>query len=221
MDVLWFRLSRRTDERVSFFRGGRGGALVSIDRGDYWQIAYTVPTGAYDELRQAGLDELRRRIALLAPVFAARLDELDSWDDVHRLAVRVDRLTKWHRPGLLCIGDAAHAMSPAGGVGVNLAIQDAVATANLLGPRIADGNLSDADLSRVQRRRSLPTRITQAFQVTILRDLYPKHLQDDTSTHLPIIFRVFRSVPSLRRLMGRFIGLGVRPEHITFRPSGR
>jgi 2-polyprenyl-6-methoxyphenol hydroxylase-like FAD-dependent oxidoreductase len=218
MDVLWFRLPRRADDRVDFFRGGRGGALVSIDRGDYWQIAYTVPTNTYQVLRTAGLAELRHRVGLLAPAFRDRLDVLDSWDDVHQLAVRVDRLTTWHRPGLLCIGDAAHAMSPAGGVGINLAIQDAVATANLLGRKLADGNVTDGDLSRLQRRRSLPTRITQAFQLTILRDLYPKSLHDDTSTHVPMVFRAFQSIPALRRLIGRFIGLGVRPEHIDLTP---
>ncbi|TQM29086.1 FAD-dependent oxidoreductase [Nocardia bhagyanarayanae] len=213
MDVLWFRLSRRATDHVEFFQGGKG-ALVAIDRGDYWQIAYTIPTNTYPELRALGIGELRHRISALAPALADRVDELGTWDDVHQLTVRVDRLDTWHRPGLLCIGDAAHAMSPAGGVGINLAIQDAVATANILGPKLLGHSLSDDDLAGVQARRELPVKLTQLFQLAILRDLYPKSLGDDTTAHVPPIFRVFRALPILRRATGRFIGLGIRPEHI-------
>ncbi|MGW2148512.1 FAD-dependent oxidoreductase [Nonomuraea bangladeshensis] len=214
MDVLWFRLPRRPQDQVPFFQGGKG-ALISIDRGDFWQLAYAIPAAAFDELRTAGLPAFRDRVAHLAPALRDRVEEIRDWEAVHHLSVRVDRLPRWHRPGLLCIGDAAHAMSPAGGVGINLAVQDAVAAANLLGPLLARGGTpQDADLARVQSRRERAARITQAFQLGILRDLYPKDLGDDTTRHVPPIFTAFRTLPPLRHLMGRFIGLGVRPEHI-------
>jgi 2-polyprenyl-6-methoxyphenol hydroxylase-like FAD-dependent oxidoreductase len=215
LDVLWFRLPRRPDDDVPFFQGGRG-VLVSINRGDYWQLAYAIPTDAYRELRQAGLTALQGRIAALAPHLLDRVGLID-WEELHQLTVRVDRLPRWYRPGLLCLGDAAHAMSPAGGVGINLAIQDAVATANLLGPILAAGVPSERDSRRVQRRRELPARITQGFQTVILRDLYPRSLSDDTSTHVPPVVRVFRWIPALRYVLGRFIGLGVRPEHVNLK----
>jgi 2-polyprenyl-6-methoxyphenol hydroxylase-like FAD-dependent oxidoreductase len=213
LDVLWFRLPRRSDDELPFFQGGQG-ALISINRTDYWQLAYAIPTDAYPELQRAGIGELHRRIGALAPALADRMAQIDSWEQVHQLTVRVDRLKRWHRPGLLCIGDAAHAMSPAGGVGINLAIQDAVAAANILGPVLATGSLDESDLHRVQRRRATPTRITQAFQTAILRDLYPKDLSDDTTAHVPPIFQLFRALRPLRYAMGRFIGLGARQEHI-------
>ncbi|AQZ63655.1 hypothetical protein BKM31_21305 [[Actinomadura] parvosata subsp. kistnae] len=214
MDVLWFHLPRHPQDHVPFFQGGKG-ALISIDRGDYWQLAYAIPAGAFAELKAAGLPAFRERVAHLAPALRDRVEHLGDWAAVHHLSVRVDRLPRWHRPGLLCIGDAAHAMSPAGGVGINLAVQDAVATANLLGPLLARGGTpEDADLARVQARRERAARITQAFQLGILRDLYPKDLGDDTTGHVPPIFTAFRTLPPLRHLLGRFIGLGVRPEHI-------
>ncbi|WP_406281052.1 FAD-dependent oxidoreductase [Nocardia sp. NBC_00881] len=213
MDVLWFRLSRSPSDRVEFFQSGKG-AMVAIDRGDYWQIAYTIPAGAYAALRERGIAELHRRIVALAPALRDRMHELTDWNDVHELSVRVDRLTTWYRDGLLCIGDAAHAMSPAGGVGINLAIQDAVAAANLLGPPLLAGGVTTRHLRAVQARRELPVKLTQAFQVAILRDLYPKHLDDDTPPRTPWIFRAFNALPPLRHAMGRFIGLGIRPEHI-------
>ncbi|MET8992247.1 FAD-dependent oxidoreductase [Nonomuraea wenchangensis] len=214
MDVLWFRLPRRPQDQVPFFQGGKG-ALISIDRGDFWQLAYAIPAAAFDELKTAGLPAFRDRVAHLAPALRDRVEEIRDWEAVHHLSVRVDRLSRWHRPGLLCIGDAAHAMSPAGGVGINLAVQDAVAAANLLGPLLARGGTpQDADLARVQSRRERAARVTQAFQLGILRDLYPKDLGDDTTRHAPPIFTAFRTLPPLRHLMGRFIGMGVRPEHI-------
>jgi len=148
LDVLWFRLPRQAGDEVPLFQGGRG-ALISIDRGDYWQLAYAIPTEAFGELRRAGLSELHARIAALAPYLSDRVTQIDDWNQVHQLTVRVDRLPRWYRPGLLCIGDAAHAMSPAGGVGINLAIQDAVATANLVGPVLTAGAPSERDLRRV------------------------------------------------------------------------
>ncbi|RVX38670.1 2-polyprenyl-6-methoxyphenol hydroxylase-like FAD-dependent oxidoreductase [Nonomuraea polychroma] len=214
MDVLWFRLPRRDGDRVPFFQGGKG-ALVAIDRGDYWQLAYTIPPGAFAELKTTGLTAFHDRVAGLAPALRDRVGLIDDWDQVHQLTVRVDRLPRWHRAGLLCIGDAAHAMSPAGGVGINLAVQDAVAAANLLGPVLRQAGVPDAaDLARVQARRERAVRVTQAFQVRILRDLYPKETGDDTAEHVPPIFTAFKALPPLRHLMGRFIGMGVRPEHI-------
>ncbi|MCV7196015.1 FAD-dependent oxidoreductase [Mycobacterium angelicum] len=213
LDVLWFRLPRQSTDDVPFFQGGQG-ALISINRGKYWQLAYAIPTDAFAELRRAGLSEFHARIAALAPCLSDRVTQIDDWDQVHQLTVRVDRLTRWYRPGLLCIGDAAHAMSPAGGVGINLAIQDATATANLLGPVLTTGAPAERALRRVQRRRDLPTRITQAFQTAVLRDLYPRNLSDNTTTHVPPVVRVFRWLPALRHVVGRVIGLGVRPEHV-------
>jgi 2-polyprenyl-6-methoxyphenol hydroxylase-like FAD-dependent oxidoreductase len=214
LDVLWFRLPRRAGDQVPFFQGGRG-ALISIDRGDYWQLAYAIPTAAYPELQAAGLPAFHERIAGLAPALRDRLPLIDDWEHLHQLTVRVDRLRRWHRPGLLFIGDAAHAMSPAGGVGINLAIQDAVAAAQALGPvLLRQDRPEESDLARVQARRERPARLTQAFQLGILRDLYPKDLADDGAGHVPPIFTAFRALPPLRHLMGRFIGLGVRPEHI-------
>ncbi|MFI6299790.1 FAD-dependent oxidoreductase [Nonomuraea sp. NPDC050790] len=214
MDVLWFRLPRREGERVPFFQGGRG-ALVAIDRGDFWQFAYTIPPGAYDLLKADGLPAFHERIAAFVPDLREQVTRL-GWDDVHHLAVRVDRLRRWHRPGLLCVGDAAHAMSPAGGVGINLAVQDAVATANLVGPvlRGRTGPPPESALAAVQARRQFPAKVTQAFQTSILRELYPKRLSDDTTGHVPAVFSLFRALPPLRHLAGRFIGLGVRPEHV-------
>jgi 2-polyprenyl-6-methoxyphenol hydroxylase-like FAD-dependent oxidoreductase len=212
MDVLWFRLSRRPDEELPFFRPGRGHVLICINRGEYWQFAYVIPSQQFDAVKAAGLESLRSSIAELFGQLADRVAELQTWDDVRLLSVSVDRVRRWHRPGVLCIGDAAHAMSPAGGVGINLAVQDAVAMANILGPSLRRGGA--AQLGRVQRRREFPTRVTQLVQVRALRGLYPKDLHDDRTQRMPLAFRLFRRVPALRFVTGRFIGLGVRPEHL-------
>jgi 2-polyprenyl-6-methoxyphenol hydroxylase-like FAD-dependent oxidoreductase len=214
IDVLWFRVARKDNDELPLFQSGKG-VVIALNRGDFWQVAYVIPTRAYPELRAAGLAEFHARIAALAPALRDRMRTIDAWDKVHQLTVRVDRLKTWYRPGLLCIGDAAHAMSPAGGVGINLAVQDAVATANILGPKLHLNTLRDSDLPLVQARRELPTRITQKFQVAVLRDLYPKSLDDNTARHTPPIFTAFRMFPPLRYAMGRFIGLGARPEHIS------
>jgi 2-polyprenyl-6-methoxyphenol hydroxylase-like FAD-dependent oxidoreductase len=219
MDVLWFRLSRRPREELVFFRPGRGHVLICINRGDYWQLAYVIPNGLFDAVKAAGLEALRSNIAELFPQLDDRTKELDTWDDVRFLSVSVDRLRRWFRPGLLCVGDAAHAMSPAGGVDINLAVQDAVATANILGPSLHRGDSPTVEeLRRVQRRRQFPTQVTQAVQVRALRGLYPKDLHDDRSRHLPFAFRLFRRIPALRHLTGRFIGIGIRPEHVQLAP---
>lgn len=214
IDVLWFRISRRPGEDAPFFRPGRGGALICIDRGEFWQLAYVIPGNAYESVRAAGLGALRGNVAALFPAVDDRVSQIRDWEDVKLLSVRVDRLRRWFRPGLLCIGDAAHAMSPAGGVGINLAIQDAVAAANILGPAFRAGGPRVRDLRQVQRRRELPARLTQAVQVRALRGLYPRSLADDTLEHPSLALRVLRRVPALAHLTGRFIGIGIRPEHI-------
>jgi 2-polyprenyl-6-methoxyphenol hydroxylase-like FAD-dependent oxidoreductase len=213
IDVLWFRLTRRPDDHIPFFRKLAGKVLISIDRGDYWQLAYVIPHQGFEAVKAQGLDAFRTAVAEVAPALTERVAEITDWDAVKLLSVRVDRLRRWWRPGLLCIGDAAHAMSPAGGVGINLAIQDAVAAANILGPRFRSGGPDVRDLRRVQRRRELPTRVVQAFQLKVLRDLYrtPKvgRRQGDG-----VAIRLVRMVPAIRHVLGRFIGVGIRPEHI-------
>ena len=221
MDVLWFRLPRRPDEQLPFFRPGRGHVAVCIDRGEYWQFAYVIPNQQFGAVKAAGLETLRSNVAEMFPQLADRVAVLQTWEDIRLLSVSVDRLRRWHRPGLLCIGDAAHAMSPAGGVGINLAVQDAVAAANILGSTLRCGDRPEmAELDRVQRRREFPARVTQLVQVRALRGLYPKDVRDDRSQRLPLPFRLFRWFPVLRFFTGRFIGLGVRPEHIAAATRG-
>jgi deazaflavin-dependent oxidoreductase (nitroreductase family) len=214
MDVLWFRLARRPDEVLPFFFLGRGHALVCIDRGEYWQIAYIIPSHTYPAVQAKGLVALRVSIAAIVPALGDRAAEINDWEDVKLLEVRVDRLRRWERPDLLCIGDAAHAMSPAGGVGINLAIQDAVAAANILGPAFRAGGPNTGDLRRIQRRRELPTRLTQFAQIYLAGGLFSKSVADNTSKAPPLAFQLFHLFPPLRYLAGSFIGVGIRPEHI-------
>ena len=212
MDVLWFRLSRRGSDVAS--TGGRvapGRVLIRLDRGDYWQLGYVIEKGGYDRLRAAGLDAFRTDLATLEPALADRVDELGSWTDVSVLEVKVDRLRRWHRPGLLCIGDAAHAMSPVGGVGINLAVQDAVAAANLLVRPLRTGTLSERDLARVQRRRALPTAVTQAGQRAIHRRIVGP-LLDGGAAPAPV--RVLQRFPALQAIPAYLLAIGIRPEHV-------
>lgn len=221
MDVLWFRLSRRaSDADATAGRFGRGRILVTIDRGEHWQCAYVVPKGGDARLRADGLPAFRARVADLAPLLADRVGEIASWDDVKVLTVTVDRLERWHRPGLLCIGDAAHAMSPIGGVGINLAIQDAVAAANLLADPLRRGTLAEADLARVQRRRMLPVRLTQGLQRLVQNRVIARVL-DETGAPLrpPLALRLLDALPPLQRLPARIVGLGFRPEHVRTEPQ--
>lgn len=213
MDVLWFRLSRQSDDEVPFVSTGNGFTIVSVDRGSYWQIAYCIPRGDYDRLRTQNFQVVGELLGRAIPVFAERfLDEVTSWDDLNLLSVAVDRLTRWHRPGLLCIGDAAHAMSPAGGVGINLAIQDAVAAARMLAPTLASGETpTERQLARVQRRRAWPARIIQVGQVKVLADLYPENANDSYKT--PVAAKIIRSSPLLQKTVARIIGIGLRPEN--------
>lgn len=215
IDVLWLRLTRRTGDPVQpAGRFASGKILVMIDRGDYWQCGYVIPKGGIDALRAKGLDFLRRDIAEIAPFVGDRVEELKTWDDVKLLTVAVNRLRRWALPGLLCIGDAAHAMSPVGGVGINLAIQDAVATANLLWRPLKEGAVSLADLDKVQQRRELPTRITQRAQVLIQDRIISRVLASRRQIRMAIPLRMLRRYPILRRIPARLVGLGIRPEHV-------
>jgi 2-polyprenyl-6-methoxyphenol hydroxylase-like FAD-dependent oxidoreductase len=215
MDVLWLRLSRRPgDSKFLFGRFDRGKILVMLDRGDYWQCGFVIPKGGIDEIRSRGLDGFRATLTEIAPFLHDRVDEIGSWDDVKLLTVAVDRLRRWYRPGLLCIGDAAHAMSPVGGVGINLAIQDAVATANILAVLLRAGTVSTADLGRVQHRRQFPTHMTQRLQVLIQNRVISKVLASQKRFTLPWPMRLLRRFPLLRRIPARLIGVGFRPEHV-------
>jgi 2-polyprenyl-6-methoxyphenol hydroxylase-like FAD-dependent oxidoreductase len=215
MDVLWMRLSRRaSDPGTSLGRIDAGRILVLIDRREYWQCAFVIRKGTFDEIRGGGLAPLRDEIVRLIPFLRDRVDELQDWKQVSLLTVAVDRLRRWYRPGLLCIGDAAHAMSPIGGVGINLAIQDAVATANLLTPRFIENGVTTADLKRVQRRRELPTRLTQGLQLFMQNRVIGRVLTSSDRPSPPLAFKLLGRWPWLRRLAARVVGIGFRPEHI-------
>jgi len=215
MDVLWFRLSRRpTDPEETTGRFDRGHIFIRINRGEHWQCGYVIPKGAAETVRQRGLDRFRAELATVMPFAADRVGELREWEAVKLLSVQVNRLAQWYRPGLLCIGDAAHAMSPIGGVGINLAIQDAVAAANLLVEPLRVGRPAPDDLRRVQRRRDLPTRIIQGLQVLAQRRLIAPALAGTVPLAPSLPVRIMTRVPILRRLPARVIGLGVRPEHV-------
>jgi len=215
MDALWMRLSKQSkDETETFGRFLPGRIFVMLDRGDYWQCAYVIPKGGFDELRRKGLSAFRSSIVEINPAFANRVQELASWDDIKLLTVRVDRLKHWYRPGLLCIGDAAHAMSPVGGVGINLAIQDAVAAANILALPLRQGGVPEALLAQVQRRREWPTKMTQRAQVFIQRRVISNVLQLQRQPTAPFAVRLMNWFPVLRRIPARLIGMGFRPEHV-------
>ncbi len=215
MDVLWFRLSRHpADPEQIMGRFGVGRILVMINRGEYWQCGFVISKGSIEESRRRGIDTFRDGVASLAPFVADRTQEVRDWSDVNLLTVRVDRLLQWYRPGLLCIGDAAHAMSPIGGVGINLAIQDAVAAANLLAGPLREGRLTTGHLRQVQQRRQLPVRITQWMQVLIQRRVIARVLSAAGRLEPPLPLRLFARFPVLRRLPGRLIGVGIRPEHV-------
>jgi 2-polyprenyl-6-methoxyphenol hydroxylase-like FAD-dependent oxidoreductase len=215
MDVLWMRLSRRpTDPGQTLGRVDAGRIFVMLNREDYWQCAYVIPKGGFDQIRQDGVEAFRGEIERLAPYLSDRVSELGDWSDIKLLTVAVDRLRVWHRPGLLCIGDAAHAMSPIGGVGINLAIQDAVAAANILAPRLLQGTVNEDDLRAVQRRREFPTRATQQLQLFVQKRVIGQVLQGTGKLSPPLAVRLLGQWPLLRRIPARLIGLGFRPEHV-------
>lgn len=216
VDVVWFRLSRHPEDPApAMSHAGPQQGLVLIDRGDFWQCGYVIRKGDFGNLKAQGLAALRAALAALAPLPAARFDELQDWDQLHLLQIRLDRLTRWWMPGMVCIGDAAHAMSPVGGFGVNLAIQDAVAAANILARPLREGRLADRHLAALQRRRAFPTRATQALQRMMRRKRGPG---DRAPSGPPRFIRVLARAPMLAHLMGRLIGMGFRPEHL--RDSG-
>jgi len=220
IDVLWFRLSRQPgDPGEVMGRFDAGSILVMLDRGDYWQCAYVIPKGGAERVRAAGIAAVRATIGRLVPAFAGRLGELGSMDDLKLLTVGVDRLETWWKPGVLCIGDAAHTMSPVGGVGINIAIQDAIAAANILTAPLREGRLADADLAAVQARRLFPARATQAAQVFVQNRIIAPTLSSGGELRVPFVLRLMQWLPFLRRLPARVIAMGVRPEHVHTKPA--
>ena len=216
IDVQWMRISRREGDPTQALGNVQDGhILVMLDRGDYWQCAYVIPKGGLDDLKRRGIEAFRADIASIVPVMRDRVGELRDWNDIKLLTVLVDRLRRWHRPGLLCIGDAAHAMSPIGGVGINLAIQDAVAAANILAKPLARGTCSDEDLQRVQQRRELPTRIVQRAQVIAQEQVIGPAMSGKGPQQLPFALKLLRLFPMLRRIPARLVGIGLRPEHVS------
>ena len=213
MDVMWFRLSRKPgdpDETFGHIEGGR--MMVLLNRKDYWQCAYVIPKDSADEVKRAGLGKFRAIVGEMSPFTRDRLEEIESWDTVKLLTVAVDRLRRWYRSGLLCIGDAAHAMSPIGGVGINLAVQDAVAAANILAEPLRRETLTIDTLKDVQQRREFPTRFTQRLQIVLQNNIIGPALRGERPK-APVFMKVLQW-PLFRRIPGRVLALGVRPEHI-------
>jgi 2-polyprenyl-6-methoxyphenol hydroxylase-like FAD-dependent oxidoreductase len=216
MDIMWMRLSRKpSDPGQTFGHAVPGKILVLINRDAYWQAAFVIPKGTANEVRERGLPAFRREIAEINPFLNDRVEELHDWDQVSLLSVAVDRLKNWSRPGLLCIGDAAHAMSPIGGVGINLAIQDAVAAANILSPKLRVGTPSPHDLRAVQERRTFPTVATQRVQVAVQNRIIRRVLGSTKSLSLPWQLKLLKLFPALRRIPARIVGVGFRPERVT------
>jgi 2-polyprenyl-6-methoxyphenol hydroxylase-like FAD-dependent oxidoreductase len=220
IDVLWMRISRTAADPEGLIGNLEAGIVfVMIDRDDYWQCALVIPKGGIDDIHARGLPAFRGRIRSLVPFLGDRVEELRDWNAIKLLTVVVDRLRRWHKPGLLCIGDAAHAMSPVGGVGINLAIQDAVAAANILAARLASGHVSDDDLARVQRRRELPTRLIQRGQLVIQDRFLRRALEHRGAVKAPVAMRLLQRFPVLRRIPARLVGVGIRPEHVRLQSS--
>ncbi len=214
IDVLWFRLSRLGDDPEQLLGNlNYGNVMILINRGDYYQTALIIPKGSFEQVKQNGLDRFREQIRRIAPYLGDRVNELHDWDQVKLLTVQINRLRQWHRPGLLCIGDAAHAMSPAGGVGINLAIQDAVATANLLADPLREGRVTEAMLAQIQRRREVPTRVTQFIQVNAHK-AFAQLFRNPGPAHAPWQLKVATQIPGIQKVLAHVVGVGVLPEHI-------
>lgn len=214
IDVLWFRLSRRSGDPAQVLGNvNYGKALILINRSDYFQAGLIIPKGSYEQIQMLGMDAFRATIDRIAPWLGDRVDELRDWDQIKILTVQINRLRRWHRPGLLCIGDAAHAMSPAGGVGINLAIQDSVAAGNLLAEPLTRGRLSQADLAAVERRRVFPTRVTQAIQIAAHRG-FARVFETTGPIQAPWQMKVAMRIPGIHRALGYMVGVGARPEHV-------
>jgi 2-polyprenyl-6-methoxyphenol hydroxylase-like FAD-dependent oxidoreductase len=215
MDALWFRVTRRDSDGADVFGHIEAGALlVMLDRGDYWQCAYVIPKGGIDRVKASGIEAFRNRVVALSPFLADRIGELKSFDDVKLLSVIVDRLRQWWRPGLICIGDAAHAMSPIGGVGINIAVQDAVAAANRLAGPLRAGTTNSGHLQAIQARRDFPARMTQKIQLTMQNRIIGPALQGTREPKPPLLFKLFDAFPLLRRIPARLLALGIQPEHV-------
>ncbi len=214
IDVLWFRISRNAGDPAHVLGNvNYGKALILIDRSDYFQAGLIIPKGSFDSVKERGIDAFRAGIRQVVPWLGERVNELHDWEQIKILTVQINRLGRWHRPGLLCIGDAAHAMSPAGGVGINLAIQDGVATANLLAGPLRAGRLCEADLAAVQRRRTFPTRVTQAIQLVAHRGI--AHVFETSGPmHAPWQMKAAQKIPGIHRALGYAVGVGARPEHV-------
>ena len=213
IDVLWMRISKEKndpEQTFGFFQHGK--LLVLIDRGDYWQAGFVIPKGGFGEIKARGLPQFQNDIVSFAGFLRDRVAELDDWSKIKLLTVQINRLRDWCRDGLLCIGDSAHAMSPAGGVGINLAIQDAVATANLLAEKLRTGPVMVDDLRKVQARREWPTRLIQGMQVFIHRRVITGRASGDKES-LPLVVRLLKCFPVLRQFPARFVGISPRPEH--------
>ena len=214
IDVLWFRVGKSSGATDGVFaRVQSGQMMVTLDRGDYWQCAYVIAKGRIDEIKARGLETFRSNVASMAPILRDHIADIKGWDDVKLLTVAIDRLTQWARPGLLCIGDAAHAMSPVGGVGVNLAVQDAVAAANFLFDKFNNGAPSLVDLNRVQERRLFPAKFIQGMQVLVQNRVINRALSGRNLTP-PFFMRVITQIPWLQGLTARVLGIGIRPEHV-------
>ena len=215
MDVLWFRLTHKeSDDAETFGHFEAGAMMIMLNRRDYWQCAYVIPKGGIDRIKAAGLDAFRKRVLFMSPFLTDRVEELKTFDDIKLLSVAVDRLRQWWRPGLICIGDAAHAMSPIGGVGVNLAVQDAVAAANRLAAPLKAGTAGDDDLRAIQARRTFPVRFTQALQLTMQKRIISPALASTQRPKPPFLFKLVGALPLLQRIPGRLLAVGVRPEHV-------
>ena len=220
IDVLWMRLSKRPGDPTTILgRVAAGAIFVTIDRGDYWQCAFVIAKGGAESLRNRGIETFRNLLAGIAPDFADRVAELRDWDDIRLLTVVIDRLRQWYRPGLLCIGDSAHAMSPIGGVGINLAIQDAVAAANILAGSLQRGSPGARELRKVQKRREWPTRVIQQMQMLIQNRAMTRILQLQHEPRPPLALKLLDRVSFLRRIPARLIGMGIRPEHVRIKPA--
>ncbi|TGN89805.1 FAD-dependent oxidoreductase [Bradyrhizobium yuanmingense] len=221
MDVLWFRAGRTPEETESVFaRVEPGKMMITFDRGDYWQCAYVIAKGQYDAVKARGLSALLDDVVRMAPILRSGIAEVKSFDDVKLLTVAINRLTRWTQPGLLCIGDAAHAMSPIGGVGVNLAVQDAVATANLLAHKLQHGCPSEHELDAIRRRRAFPVKMTQRMQMVVQNNIISGALQGgDRPLKVPLVVRLITALPWLQGIPARLLALGVRPEHVHSRAA--
>jgi 2-polyprenyl-6-methoxyphenol hydroxylase-like FAD-dependent oxidoreductase len=215
MDALWFRITRHDSDGADVFGHIEAGALlVMLDRGDYWQCAYVIPKGGIDRVKANGIEAFRNRVVALSPFLADRIGELKSFDDIKLLSVMVNRLRQWWRPGLICIGDAAHAMSPIGGVGINIAVQDAVAAANRLAAPLKAGTMISGHLQAVQARRDFPARMTQKIQLAMQNRIIGPALQGTREPKPPLLFKLFDAIPLLRRIPARLLALGIQPEHV-------